>query len=367
MAYFKCPKTSSGGGGDTAIYGAEWAGTSDPAWTRTDDAVGLADPNPYYVGMTGDPSSPFDNIMPWSGMEAVEDTEAGTLVKIPKFYYKWTRNDPAMKLQISMTKHEGFLCSPAHADRGDGAGERDYVYVGKYHCAASTYKSSSGVLPQASQTRAAFRSAISALGTSIWQWDYAMLWTIRMLYLIEFAHWNSQLKIGYGCGNNSAAENNGLTDTFAYHTGTNTSSRSAYGHVKYRHIEGLWDNVRDFVDGIVFSSTNVLCIKNPAEFSDTTGGVTVGTRWTGSSGNDIKSWTNPSANGFEYALYPASIGSDSAYATYVCDRVYGSSPSVVLNVGGSYGQSQYCGLFYSCGNSVSYSNAYVGSRLQKLP
>ena len=55
-------KKVSGGG----IYGAEWDGSSTTVWTRTDDAVGLPNPNPYYAGMSDTPSSPFDDISPWS-------------------------------------------------------------------------------------------------------------------------------------------------------------------------------------------------------------------------------------------------------------------------------------------------------------
>ena len=149
----------------SSIYGVEWAGTSSPAFTRTDDAALFADPQPYYAGMSGTPSSPFDSCMPWSGMEVVDDADLGKLVKIPKFWFKWTRSGSSMKLQISDAEQTGFHVSPAHADRGDGAGERDYVYVGRYHCAASTYKSTSGVTPAGNMTRAEFRTAIHNLHT----------------------------------------------------------------------------------------------------------------------------------------------------------------------------------------------------------
>ena len=52
-----------------------------------------------------------------------------------------------MKLQISDSEQTGFLVSPAHADRGDGSGERDYVYVGRYHCGSPNFKSVSGTTP----------------------------------------------------------------------------------------------------------------------------------------------------------------------------------------------------------------------------
>ena len=350
----------------TSIYGAEWDGSSSPAWTRTDMATGFTDPVPYYSGMSGTPSSPFDDIMPWAGLRRVEDSEAGSLVEIPKFYYKWTRSGAKMKLQISMKPFTGCHVAPAFADRGDGAGERDKVYVGRYHCATSTYKSTTGVKPANNYTRSSFRSSIHNLGSDIWQYDFAMYWTIMMLYLVEFADWNSQAKIGYGCGNDSAAENAGLTDAMQYHTGTNAANRTTYGHVQYRYIEDLWANIYDWVDGIYFSGSSVYCIKNPASFSDSTGGTNVGTRATSS--NYISAWTNPSASGFEYALYPSAVsGSES---TYVCDYCYYYASGVVLCAGGGYYQSQYQarGAFYLYGyDAASYALNSIGSRLMVLP
>ena len=357
----------------SSIYGVQWDGSSSTAWTRTDDAALFADPQPYYAGMSGTPSSPFDDKMPWSGMEIVDDANAGKLVKIPKFWYKWTRSGSSMKLQISDSEQTGFLVSPAHADRGDGSGERDYVYVGRYHCAASTYKSTSGVTPAGNITREQFRSNIHNLGSKIWQNDFAMFWTLRMLYLVEFADWNSQAKIGGGCSQTTAASsavyNMGYTDSMPYHTGTTSNSIGAtvYGGTQYRYIEGLWDNVFDFCDGIYFNDRTVYVINNPANFSDTTGGTNVGTR--ANANGVVTQWTDPSAvTGLEYALYPAAVTEDSNFETYDCDgSSYGAS-GVVLYVGGGYGQYQSIGAFYLYGNYAASSKLAVrGSRLQMLP
>ena len=357
----------------SSIYGVQWDGSSSTAWTRTDDAALFADPQPYYAGMSGTPSSPFDDKMPWSGMEIVDDADAGKLVKIPKFWYKWTRSGSSMKLQISDSEQTGFLVSPAHADRGDGSGERDYVYVGRYHCGSSNFKSVSGTTPKISTTRSDFRTGIHNLGSKIWQYDFAMWWTINMLYLVEFADWNSQAKIGGGCSQttatSSAVYNMGYTDNMPYHTGTTSNSIGAtvYGGTQYRYIEGLWDNCYDWCDGIYFSTADVYAIKNPANFSDTTGGTKVGTRPTATGWTTA--WNDPSAiSGFEYALYPSTADSSLDGSTYICDRCNYNASGVVLYVGGSYYQYQYCGAFYLYGYyQASYQNAYIGSRLQKLP
>lgn len=361
------------------IYGAEWAGGSSSAWTRTDNASSFSNPSPAVNNGNG--SSPFDNIMPWSGIErVVEGGQSQVLVKIPKFYYKWTRTGSKMKLQISMTKVSGFYTSPAHADRGDGKGERDYVYVGAYHCAnvASSslyhYRSLSGRTPITNITRATARSNIhSYVGNSYWQCDYAMLWTIRMLYLVEYADWNSQTKIGYGCGNSSGLEVTGKTDSMTYHTGTNASSRTSYGHVRYRYIEDLWANCLSWIDGIYFAGTNnasIYIVKNPSNFSDTANGTNVGTRPT--TGGRIDSYNTVSTTGFEYAIYPTSLTSGGDTTQYVCDFCANNSTGQVLLAGGAYSNvtsnSFNVGLFQQGGgqSSTGYTDT-IGCRLMKLP
>jgi hypothetical protein len=297
-------------------------------------------------------------------MKRVNDSAAGVLVEIPKFWYKWTFSGSKMKLQIADGEVDGFSVSPAHMDRGDGKGERDVIYVGAYHCATSTYKSTSGVKPAANATRATFRTNIHNLGSTIWQFDYATLITIQMLYMVEYADWYSQGKIGYGCGNGSGTENSGLCDSMTYHTGTNASSRTTYGHTRYRYIEDLWGNVLDWCDGIYFSSSNVYAIKNPANFSDSSGGTLVGTRPTSS--GYISKYAKSTASGFDWFIYPSAVsGSES---TYVTDRCYFRSSGVVLYVGGNYYQYQSYGLFFLVGSdAASGSFGSLGGRILKLP
>ena len=346
------------------IYGAEQDGTSRSDQTRTDNAIGLADPNPYYERMSGSPSSPFDNISPQKDMRIVEDTDAGTLVEIPKFYYKQTRTGSAMKLQISMDQFPGSHISPAHADRGDGIGERDYVYIGRYHC-GSNYKSQTGEYPANDMTREVCRTNIHNLGNYIQQNDYAIRQTINMLYLVEFADQNVQIKIGYGAGMGSK-NTIGYTDSMPYHTGT-TKTRKVYfdaSSTQYRHIEGLQDNVYDQMDGIYFNNTDIYGIKNPANFSDSTGGTLIGTKTISVSGL-IKDQNIPSVSGFEYALYPSSTDKYGDEEDYICDQHYYDASATVLAEGSNCLENTKNGLF--CLYETTNKSSYIGSRLMVLP
>ena len=188
--------------------------------------------------------------------------------------------------------------------------------------------------------------------------DFATRFTIWLLYIVEFADWNSQAKIGYGCGNNSSTENMGYTDGMTYHTGTTKSSRTTYGvGTQYRHIEGLWDNVYDWLDGCYYDGNGLNIIKNPSNFSDSTGGTAVGTP---SSGYPSKFTAKDVAGTFPMFIPSEANGSDS---TYSCDYWGFASSSPCLCAGGNYSQNQNHGLFYVNYNSSSNSNANHGCRL----
>lgn len=341
------------------IYGAEWDGTSTTIWSRTDDAASFTDPVPYVAGATSY-GSPFDALYPWSGM-AKSERSGGTMVSIPKFWYKITQNGNGMKIQIADKQKDGFAVSPAHMDRGDGKGERDVIYVGRYHC-ASDYKSKTGTAPKANITRSTARSGIHGLGSNIWQMDFATRFTLWLLYIVEFAHWNSQVKIGYGCGNNSATQNMGYTDSMPYHTGTTLSSRTSYGlGTQYRYIEGLWDNVLDWLDGCYCNSSGLNLIKSPASFSDSSGGVAVGVP---SSGYPSKFAVKDVSGTFPMFIPTEASGSDS---TYSCDGWNFSTSGPCLFAGGGYDRSLGHGLFCVSYSSASDSGANLGCRLLELP
>lgn len=354
-------------------YGITWeCGSTSPACTRIGDSAAFEDPVPA-IG-TGSGSSPFDTLMPWAGMVRSTDANAGEVVAIPKYWYRVNKDGNTLSIEIADGAKDGFSVSPAHMDRGDGKGERDVVYVGRYHCgtgdsAGTTVGSVSGKVPQGNGTRAQFRQAIHALGDNVWQFDYATYWTIAMLYLVEFANWDSQAMIGYGCGDGEAAVASGYTDSMTYHTGTNLSSRTSYGNgVQYRWIEGLWDNVADWIDGYYQNNLAVNIIMNPAVFSDTEGGVAIG-NVSGAMGY-ITDWAVPDVDGYSWAMLPSGFNADNPESPVGVGDMSGFvSDGVVLAFGGVF-DALYpvCGLFALEGDRrASAVLGDVGARLLVLP
>ncbi len=337
------------------IYGVEWDGTVTTKWARTDSAAGFTNPNPAVSGGSG--SSPFDGIQPWAGMTR-ENRPSGVMVKIPKYYYKWTKNGDRMKLQVSMDKFPGSHVSPAHADRGDGRGERSVAYVGRYDC-GEDFKSKSGV-PKFRSPRQYFREKIHSLGQDVWQYDYAMHWTIMMLYLVEFADWDCGATVGLGEYDLSNKDATGATDVMNYHTGTDAAARTDKGHVQYRNVEGLWGGNKYWCDGIYVIWQNVYGIKNPADFSDSSGGKHIGTI-PFSSGLIISKYGIPTESGFEYALFP--IETANVEKGYVCaDSWRGEVSATPFATGGGNFSNE--GPFLFDANTRSSS---CRSRIQELP
>lgn len=340
------------------IYGVEWDWTSSglTKGVRTDDAAGFNDPSPAVSNGTG--SSPFDDLYPWCDMVR-ENRAGGVEVKEPKYWFKWTKTGKKLKLQIADGYVEGFSVDPVNRDRGDGLGELDYSYIGCYHC-ASGYKSTTGAAQQVNITRSQARSGIHNLGANFWQMDFAQFWYVNMLFLVEFADWNGE-RIGRGCSASNSKRNNGQTDAMGYHTGTTAASRDSYGFTQYRNIEGWWDNVYDWMDGCYYNSNGLNVISNPNNFSDSANGTLVGTPSSGYPSD----FTIPTASGLEWALFPSAANGSAT--TYVPDDWGFGGSDPCLRHGGFYGQVQIHGPFCVFSYSTSFSDDFVGCRLQERP
>lgn len=287
------------------------------------------------------------------------------MVKEPKYWYKWTRtvsgSGVKLKLQIADGPVDGFLTDPVNMDRGDGLGELDFSYIGRYHCASGTYKSYTNKAQQVDITRSTARTNIHNLGANIWQMDFAQMWYVGMLFLVEFADWNGQTAIGYGCSQSGSKQNNGRTDSMQYHTGTTAAKRTTYGFTQYRNIEGWWDNVFDWMDGCYYNNNGLNVIKNPAQFSDSGNGVLVGKPASGYP-SDL---AIPTQDGLEWALYPSAV--NGSQTTYVPDYWDFNGGGPCLYHGGYCIKDLDPGPFCASYIVASGSNSDIGCRLQERP
>ena len=177
-----------------------------------------------------------------------------------------------------------------------------------------------------------------------------------MLYLVEFADFYSQNVLGKGWNTGSIAAVGG-TDGAAYHT-----IKATGAHNQYRHIEDMYSDVFDFVDGFVASSKVAYVSTDPTKYGDTVDGLTNTGVTMPSSGYITEFACNDKC---DFLFLPvASSGSTNYPDKYVTDKVYTDTGVRVLYVGGYYGDGDNCGAFYfHADNSASNSFGYLGSRL----
>lgn len=319
-----------------AVFGVMWdTSNSSAALTRltpSTDPYGYVKKSvttePVPAVGTGSGSSPFDSFAPWNGIQKTTiDTNA--MVFIPAFYVATKTNGTKKYFYLSDKPKSGLTKHP-------GSGK----YVGRYTAVNGNASSLTNRTPQVNMTRAEFRSGAENLSSKYHLYDFATYCAIIWLYLIEFADWDCQSKIGRGyVDRNDSAISSGGTDSMTYHTGraAGTDGKTA---VQYRWIENLWGNVSQWIDGLNIDNRTVYYCTDPSKYADdtATGYTQIGTLpdsgW-------IKDLTVTN-NGL---LTPSESGGSST--TYITDYLISNVQWCVPLVGGSWLLNSQAGFLYS--------------------
>ena len=364
----------------TSVFGVSWD-SSQPstALTRLTKAN---DPNklvtvdittePVPAVGTGSGSSPFDNYMPWMGMEEYNisintgefiakkgdpgfyrgDVNYPVLVKIPEFYYKIEKSGTIFRYYVADGPVDGFDLHP-----GSGC------YICRYEMGevnGSTPTGCSGRSVLTDKTRGTLRNYTRDMASGFQLYDFAAWCAVGLLYRVEYADWGSQEKIGPGIVNDTAAHKTGETDAMVYHTGRAHSGDNAA--VQYRGIENPWGNVFEWIDGInVNNRVPYICTEPESYADDTTSNYT-------SSGITLPNsgWIKGLgfSSVFPWALLPDTTGGGSA-TTYIPDYINSSAGWSVVDVSGCYTNASIAGLFFfDASQSSGISSQYIGARLQ---
>lgn len=356
------------------VFGVVWdTSNSSTALTRltpSTDPYGLVTRSvttePVPAAGSGSGSSPFDAYAPWSGMRECNLYASGnvaawkgdssfsrshsfTMVFIPVFYVATKRNGTKQYFYVSDKPATGFTKHP-------GSGK----YVGRYHT-NNNGQSSSGSSPYVDITRATARNKAKSYGSKFHLYDFATYCAIIFLYIVEFADWNSQSKIGKGVVDESYAQSSGGTDVMNYHTGNVQGYRDGITYVQYRWIENLWGNVRQWVDGFNANGTTAYYCTDPSKYADdtSTGYANIGTL-------PAPGWIKDLTVTDNGLLIPKTSGGSET--TYIPDYVWSLSGWCVLDVGGDWSNGTYAGLLYFRANDASsLSSSYISARLMCEP
>ena len=314
------------------------------------------------------------------------------MVQIPKFYVKYVNVGNTIEWWISLYQLPGY--SVHNAFIKDGV-EVSYRYIGAYEgvlwdaTTDSTYRdykagvtintstdklsSVSGFRPVTNITRAGARAMAARRGTGWRQQDYDLTNAIQMLFIVEYATFNSQSIMSgiinvtdWGTYNNYfPIVATGRGNAIGNATGQNAAAAStacatvaATGYSKYRGISNFWGHIYKFVDGFNINANVPYVSNNSAVWIDDT-----------SVGYDYLGVTMPSSDGWQSTLVnsarvmlPATVGA--ASTTKITDYYYQNTGWRVAFFGGDATDGASAGAFdWILDGGSGYASQAVGARL----
>lgn len=360
---------------EAKVYGLEWNQTLD-TYQRLDDAVDM-------VAITQGQND-FSNVYPWSEMKRCNLDDSGNvlayfgdptykddgsngqvMVQLPKFWYKSEMvidgGQKKYRWWIADAPVEDFKLHPAFIRNGV---EKDVIYIGAYegYVSEGMLHSRAGVKPTASRTIVRFRQDAQARGAIWHQQDFLTTCAIQLLYLIEYAHFDSQTKIGQGITGDSDHHQTGETAQYGNQSfGYPNNAKTA---MSYRGIENLFGNYWKWVDGININNHRAYIADHNFESDKFDGHYRqVGFMNSTSSGyvKDI-GWTPQDDFMF------LAIDSDGSDSSYLHDNYWENSGARVAQFGGNWDSGSDAGAFYWAPNHASsHSSSYIGARLLCVP
>ena len=371
------PEATSG------IYGVRRnVDTSSSAWERVYASEGL-----IANAQFGDTpvQNDFDNIYPWSDIISYnyntstktetaqygdanfkfDGTNGEVLTRIPEFYYKRYQGTDT-KTNIT---YEYVLISE---DAKSGFSKSDTFSVGRYTMSgnSSAVHSKSGVQPIVNTTITDFRTYARALGEDFGQLDYRYF-ILQLLYLVEYADYNSQDKLGLGHVESLTSTyggrpvNSGGTNTLGMKSGTLDGNNAGTSSMIYRGIEDIYGNVWQWVDGINIKEYITYICTDPSKydsinFETNTCYKPVG--YTNLTSSDVF----PSKLGYDAnnPLVAMPIASGGSSSTYITDNYWSNPGNKIALVGGSWYFSTKVGMWtWAVNDTFSDTSVYRGARL----
>ena len=238
--------------------------------------------------------------------------------------------------------------------------EVDGFFVGRYNgsVVSDVLHTYSGLAPTINKTRAQFRTLANALGNNFSQLDWRYL-VLQMLYLVEYASYDSQSKLGNGIINSTTAQKNGQCDSLGMKSGC--LNNDGYHSVIYRGVENLFAHIWQFVDGINIKDRVVYICKDHSQYADNV------------FADPYKplAYTNASNDGYAKTLgldvdepffrFPTEVGGSTS--TYMADYYYQNTGNIVARVGGNFFNGAGDGLWYWAFNSDSSVAGLIGCRV----
>lgn len=352
-------------------------------WDYSNDSTLLtrlgpeSDPNGYVnLVITTEPipaignslgSSPFDDILPWCNMEEYNiingkvsykkgDPEFSrsndTAVFIPEFYYECINDKAGMKRYWYVSNREipGMQKHPGSKK-----------YISKYKVNSSIISRSGNSFMGGSNIQSASTNC-AGKGIGFHLCNIQVWSALQLLYLVEFANWDSQKAIGGGRFNRYAPT--GLTDFMEYHTGR--VDNSEWPQVVYRGIEGLFGNALQLLGNVNVENLGYFVSMDGDKYEK----VGSFSGHSNASSTPLDSITKLVFNeNYKFVFLPE-VTISNGDGKYIPDGIYfSSSGRNGLTTGGYSGQKYNGGLFSyytSYGETSNYGFRYIFDPEEKV-
>jgi len=333
-----------------------------------------------------------DSTLKEDGVTAANLTGADgqVMVEIPAFYYKYSYSGTTHTWEIATYEEVGYTLHPAFMKNGEAVEHR---YIGAYEgigydAGTSSYVdcgtglannwaggsidlandklgSVSGKAPMMDETRAEFRTIAANRGAGWRQQDYDLVSAVQLLYIVEYANWNSQAMIGIG--RTEISGGTWIKDSYIGVSGKSNSDGNGTNSVggntnaaymTYRGIENFFGNLFKWVDGININGNIPYVCNDDYNFADDTSTNYTGLGITLANANGWVKTLEAQSRGF----LPASVGGTDS--TYIPDYYYQSTGWQVGMLGGSASYGLPAGVFcWLLNDDSAGASIYIGGRL----
>ncbi len=334
---------------DVKIYGVKREiNSSSTEWERIDNSVGLEanaikSQRELETGVEND----FDDIYPWSdiytyswnkatGKETRWDedgfayTDDYIFTKIPEFYYRRYQENGYEYILISNKNIDGYTKS-------------DEFSIGRYTMSGdeNAVHSKSGEQPLANKKINEFREYAKALGNEFSQLDYHYF-IIQLLYLVEYADYDSQAKLGKGNTNNTTIITSGGCNELGMKSGT--LNNDWHHSMIYRGMEDIYGNIYQFVDGINIKDYQVYVCYDPNQYA--VAAYDGCYQSIGYKNSTVAGWVTKLGYDSNNPLisFPTEVG-ESDSTSYITDRYMKNSGNRIVVVGGIRYSNTSAGLW----------------------
>jgi hypothetical protein len=316
----------------------------------------------YYLKKTGVFLYDYEHQANGTSSDIRSGDDGDVMNEIPLMYYKfWDSTDPDgtewNNFALAKEPQDDTWCCNAFLNRSGVPQDTIYIPAYKGSIYQNKLRSLCGVVPTASQTIGAFRTAANANGTGYEIRDLMKDRFLAALFILFFKSIDGQAALGIGAISGGPVASGTLNDKPLF-----WGVPSASSGLKFMGMEFFWGNMFEWLDGIGWISSGNFGYKIRPPYNDDRSGYS-------DSGIAIPESgyidTMATANGF--GMVPKTTVSDEASSKFHDYYYQNSENEPIIYCGSHWGAGARCGPFSWYGRAVAGADTTVGASLFATP